>query len=36
VLILASDVTQMVFGFAETLVQKPVNRDDVPPQTEPD
>lgn len=32
----ASDLAQMLLGFAETLDQKPVNPEDVPPHTEPD
>ena len=31
-----SDLAQMLLGFAETLDQKPVNPEDVPPHTEPD
>jgi transposase len=30
------DLAQMLLGFAEALDRKPVNRDDVPPHTEPD
>ena len=32
----ASDLAQMLLGFAEALDQKPVNPEDVPPHTEPD
>ena len=32
----ASDLAQMLLGFAEAMDQKPVNPEDVPPRTEPD